>query len=543
LIKSLSFCLQDDYDSYDDTELGASQTQKGESDPTSLPTEERQISPEENTTVQLSSTEPSSPNHQIDLIEANHEQTTGEEILESSSPTLLSSLPTEMISPYKLMSYADISVSEDATLIMPPPLHPAPLSVSRANQVKPVYSRNLDSPICSPIPVTYPHSECTRSPSYSPSSIQNHDNNHDNGLNTPLGSLMPVEYANVDIKELFPSYDPGKIPLWGRLFRLPHPLGIYHEYIERYEYMEEMLSHRLSRSDRWEIIDMVRFTSTERAKQGEEEGSAKFARGNRLSMSEQIRCYKEECQRIFDLQNRVLSNPELLSSDEEMSSEDDEDEVTGADGVGHRSTGLGGHSSSGPSNSIGGVRLSSLSSSARSYAQVSRNMESLMSNRMTSKELDSKGDDKDRSKLKRALEGSDSLPGTKRPRKTNQLQLKEADISSTECNEGSTTGNTVYEASATAAGTILDLQPPWPNANKKMLRIMRTYSEDGHQYTRTELVPWSPVVEIYLKIRQTRDDEFIHNFVDSDDHFREQQKKEKRRLQVLLKCYSSLLYI
>ncbi|CAH8845943.1 unnamed protein product [Trichobilharzia szidati] len=283
---------------------------------------------------------------------------------------------------------------------------------------------------------------------------------------------------------------------------------------------------------RWEIIDMVRFTSTERAKQGEEEGSAKFARGNRLSMSEQIRCYKEECQRIFDLQNRVLSNPELLSSDEEMSSEDDEDEVTGTDGVGgHRSTGLGGHSSSGPSNSIGGVRLSSLSSSARSYAQVSRNMESLMSNRITSKELDSKGDDKDRSKLKRALEGSDSLPGTKRPRKTNQLQLKEADLSSTECNEGSTSGNTVYDASATAAGTILDLQPPWPNANKKMLRIMRTYSEDGHQYTRTELVPWSPVVEIYLKIRQTRDDDFIHSFVDSDDHFREQQKKEKRRLQ------------
>lgn len=96
----------------------------------------------------------------------------------------------------------------------------------------------------------------------------------------------------------------------------------------------------------------------------------------------------------------------------------------------------------------------------------------------------------------------------------------------------STGSSTIYEASAQAAGTILDLPPPWPNATRKLLRIMRTYSEDGQQYTRTELVPWSPVVEIYLKIRQTRNDEFIHNFVDSDNQFREQQRKEKRRIQV-----------
>lgn len=154
----------------------------------------------------------------------------------------------------------------------------------------------------------------------------------------------------------------------------------------------------------WEIIDMVRFTSTERAKQGEEEGSAKFARGNRLSISEQIRCYKEECQRIFDLQNRVLSNSELLSSDEEVSSEDDEDEVTGTDSVGQRSTLLGSHGSSTTSNSIGGVRLSSLSSTARSYAHMSRNIESVLSSQMNSKYADGKTDEKDRVNLKRALE-------------------------------------------------------------------------------------------------------------------------------------------
>lgn len=97
---------------------------------------------------------------------------------------------------------------------------------------------------------------------------------------------------------------------------------------------------------------------------------------------------------------------------------------------------------------------------------------------------------------------------------------------------GSNGASTIYEASAAAAGAILDLAPPWHAASRKMLRIIRTYSENGHQYTRTELVPWSPVVEIYLKIRQTRDNEFLHTFVDSDDQFKEQQRKEKRRLQV-----------
>lgn len=36
--------------------------------------------------------------------------------------------------------------------------------------------------------------------------------------------------------------------------------------------------------------------------------------------------YKEECQRIFDLQNRVLASAEVLSTDEGESSEEDSDE-------------------------------------------------------------------------------------------------------------------------------------------------------------------------------------------------------------------------
>ncbi|KAK7072813.1 Transcription initiation factor TFIID subunit 1 [Halocaridina rubra] len=75
---------------------------------------------------------------------------------------------------------------------------------------------------------------------------------------------------------------------------------------------------------RWEVIDVVRTLSTEKAKAGEE-GMNKFSRGNRFSIAEHQERYKEECQRIFDLQNRVLASEEVLSTDEGSSEEEDND--------------------------------------------------------------------------------------------------------------------------------------------------------------------------------------------------------------------------
>lgn len=356
---------------------------------------------------------------------------------------------------------------------------------------------------------------------------------------------------------------------------------------------------------------MVRFTSTERAKQGEEESTAKFARGNRLSMGEQIGCYREECQRIFDLQNRVLSNPELLSSDEEEeepSSEEDEDEGK----VGTSGSGGGSGSGGTSSNAIGGVRLSSLPSSNQ---QSVRNVHSLLTNRITSEELRERQEEAERESLKRSMElgvGLHFMPFSARkgiscdrklndkigyefvshsksvayclnssfeglffnvslnvailsahcssfwcilnllqkslfPSKNKRKQNPQGTISNASDTANvqqqqqpgvvavgtETTTLSVYEASATSAGTILDLPAPFPNAQKKMIRITRTYCKGtDREYSRTEVVPWSPVVEIYLKIKQTRDLEQIHTFVGSDEQFKEQRRKEKRRIQV-----------
>ena len=87
---------------------------------------------------------------------------------------------------------------------------------------------------------------------------------------------------------------------------------------------------------------MVRTLSTEKVKAGEEgTDSFKFSRflssceiafftaslfrGNRFSIAEHQERYKEDCQRIFEVQNKVLASDEVLSSDEAQSSSDDDE--------------------------------------------------------------------------------------------------------------------------------------------------------------------------------------------------------------------------
>ena len=86
----------------------------------------------------------------------------------------------------------------------------------------------------------------------------------------------------------------------------------------------------IMRLSRWEVIDVVRTLSTEKVKAGED-GEHKFSRGNRFSIAEHQERYREECQRIFDVQNKVLSSAEVLSSDEEGESSEEEDNIADED--------------------------------------------------------------------------------------------------------------------------------------------------------------------------------------------------------------------
>ena len=82
----------------------------------------------------------------------------------------------------------------------------------------------------------------------------------------------------------------------------------------------------IKKLSRWEVIDVVRTLSTERVKAGEEGAdSFKFSRGNRFSVAEHQERYREDCQRIFEVQNKVLASDEILSSDDGESSTEEEE--------------------------------------------------------------------------------------------------------------------------------------------------------------------------------------------------------------------------
>jgi hypothetical protein len=52
---------------------------------------------------------------------------------------------------------------------------------------------------------------------------------------------------------------------------------------------------------------------------------AKFARGNRYSQMEYQEKHKEECRKIFEVQNKSLASNHLTSTDNETSGDEDSD--------------------------------------------------------------------------------------------------------------------------------------------------------------------------------------------------------------------------
>lgn len=123
----------------------------------------------------------------------------------------------------------------------------------------------------------------------------------------------------------------------------------------------------IKKLSRWEVIDVVRTLSTEKAKAGEE-GMDKFSRGNRFSIAEHQERYKEECQRIFDLQNRVLASEEVLSTDEGESSDEDSSDIE----------------------------------------EMGKNIENMLSNKKTSSQLSMEREEQERQELRKMImEGGD----------------------------------------------------------------------------------------------------------------------------------------
>lgn len=190
----------------------------------------------------------------------------------------------------------------------------------------------------------------------------------------------------------------------------------------------------------------------------------KFSRGNRFSIAEHQERYKEECQRIFDLQNRVLSSAEVLSTDEGESSDEDSDE---------------------------------------DIEEMGKNIENMLANKKTSTQLSLEREEQERQELRKMImEGGNDRSKGKDKKKDDEDNQDQSNFAQ----------------------------------QGRVLKITRTFRyPEGKEFTRVEIVRKPAVIDAYVKIRTTKDEQFIRQFATLDEAQKEEMKREKRRIQEQLR--------
>ncbi|CAI2299008.1 unnamed protein product [Caenorhabditis sp. 36 PRJEB53466] len=236
---------------------------------------------------------------------------------------------------------------------------------------------------------------------------------------------------------------------------------------------------------RWEIIDVIRTLSTQAAKATKEgetiSGMARFARGNtRFSSADMQEKYRKHCQRIFDLQNQSLANTEPISTDDDSTDADSDNEELAS-------------------------RLESMLEANKGKKNISMSEKAKM---------DFETEEKEREDLKRMIHGN-----------TIQKQEKKenaAEMTAEEKKSATQFGEDLAMSASKISGITANQQ----------LKIFRTSKgPDGKDVTRIEIVTRPQLIEAYTRIRMTRDDTFIQVYAQMDEQYKEEKRKKKRRLQ------------
>ncbi len=193
---------------------------------------------------------------------------------------------------------------------------------------------------------------------------------------------------------------------------------------------------------------------------------SKFARGSRLTQSDAHEKYREDCQRIFELQNRSLASNEILSTDDDTDSNDDDTDVD----------------------------------------EMGKNLETMLQSKITNVNSENKKE------LKKLL----------MPEREN---TKSANYDSNSYEKHDKT-----EAKSKQL-TSVDRMPT--EKHNRILKITRTHrdEETGKDYTTVEIIKKPLIIDAYIKIRTTKDDDFIRQAFALDEEEKEQLRKERRRLQ------------
>ncbi|XP_034234543.1 transcription initiation factor TFIID subunit 1-like [Thrips palmi] len=206
----------------------------------------------------------------------------------------------------------------------------------------------------------------------------------------------------------------------------------------------------------WELLEIARTISKKKMKG---RGKFKIPKPKPMTTVQHVAKYREECQRLFDLQNQVLQSVEELSTDEEELSDDDEEDVE----------------------------------------EMGKIVEKLISNGRSYNEVCTEREEREREELVKMMMEDNA-------QKQSQLKDKHKKQDKKQIHNG-----------------------PRPD---RVLKINRTFRDsNGKEYTRVEFVRKSSVIDIYLKIRGTKDEAFISQFAALESAEKQKILKEKREIE------------
>ena len=277
-------------------------------------------------------------------------------------------------------------------------------------------------------------------------------------LNEPISSPQPITTAAATTKRTVTGTDAD--------LRRLH-LSQAKELLIKYGVPD----HEIKKLKRWEIIDVVRTMSTQKAKEGNGAVS-KFARGSsKFSQSDAHEKFKEECQRLFELQNRNLASEEFISTDDDEELDEDSD-----------------------------------------VDEMGKNLESMLQNKISDN-------------------ASSNAIATNSTEKSNPKNDKSSELKNLIMNN--TPGDNKMNSKMKSD------QPPMDSNLNRVLKITRTYRDEstGEEYTKVEIVKKQLIIDAYVKIRTTRDDEFIRTAFALDEIEKEQLRKERRKIQEQLRKF------
>lgn len=207
----------------------------------------------------------------------------------------------------------------------------------------------------------------------------------------------------------------------------------------------------IKKLSRWEIVAAVRTLSTEKTKAGEG-GLCKYSRIN-SSITEIQERYMKDCQNIFELQNKLLSSTQVLSTDDDDSTESEDSD----------------------------------------FEELGKNLEMLLSENKSSTQLSFEREEQERRELLEWIEDNNK----------NELPKIKEDVQA---------------------------------SNSRILKITRTIrDESGNEFSRVEIVRKSPVIDLYVKIRTTKDDKFIKHYAVQDEVIKQAMRRERRNIMAQLR--------